>query len=233
MDTIIHLNAPAKGPIRRFFARTGRALLDPARFFREDFPRMDTADALAFGLANAWVASVLSFFWNTMNSLLLVRLFERWVQRLLASDEAFSFLSKDGESFLWAAGALVLAPFLLLTRAFLASVLLFLFARLLVSEEQRGPEPVSYVAALRIQGVALTGQWFSLVPLFGGILALIVGFLLAVTGVRERFGTSTRRAVAVVAAPYLLFFLALLATGTILLVALFQLPLHELLEFEP
>lgn len=231
-DTIIHLDTNTKGPVREFISRTGRALLDPVRFYREDFPRLDAAEALSFGLVGAWIASLLSFFWSTINSYLIVRIFERWVQRMLASDDSFALLGTKPDSFLWAAGALLLTPFLLLGRAFLSAVMLYLFSRLLVGEDQRGAEPVSFPAALKIQGVALTGQWFTVVPFFGGFIALIVGFVLTVTGVRERFGTSTRRAVAVVFAPYALLFIGLLAILALMGLAIFQLPLDEILAGE-
>jgi hypothetical protein len=231
-DTIIPLESTKKGPIRVFFERTSRVLLDPARFYREDFPRLSVAESLTFGLSSAWIASLLSFFWSTMNSFFLVRVFERWVQRMLATEETFSLVGTSGDSFLWTAGALLLAPFLLLMRTFLSSIMLFVFARLLVSEEQRGPEEVNYNTALKIQAVSLNAHWFSIVPFFGGILALIVGLILTVTGVRERFGASTRRAVAVVFAPYALLFLAVLLLFCLVALAMFQLPLHEMFDLD-
>lgn len=232
MDTIIPLNTSTKGPIRRFFEQTGRILLEPSRFYRENILRFSTSEAIAFGITNAWIASILAFFWSTVNSFFLVQLFELWVQRLLASDEAFSFLAMNGESFLWTAGALVAAPFLLLLRVLGSSFALFLFSRFLISDSEDRGEPVSLGACLRIQGTALTGEWFSIVPFFGGLLAFVATLVLSITGVRERFGTSTRRAAAVVLAPYVILFLLLAFLALLLLVALTQLPFDELLSLE-
>ena len=64
------------------------------------------------------------------------------------------------------------------------------------------------------------------------MLSLIVSFVLTVTGVRERFGVSTRRAFAVVMAPYfILFFLALLLVAALLFGAT-QIPLEDLFDLD-
>lgn len=232
MDTIIRLDTNTKGPIRRFLELTGRVLLEPSRFYREELRRLTTSEAIAFGIANAWIAWTLAFFWSTLNSFFLVELFEIWVQRLLASDEAFSFLSMSGESFLWTAGSLVVAPFLLLARVFFSSFVLFLFSRFLIADSENRGEAVSFDACLRIRGSALTGQWFSIVPFFGSLLAFVATLVLSITGVRERFGTSTRRAAAVVLAPYAILLVLLAFLALFSLLALTQLPFEELLDFE-
>ncbi|MGZ3719084.1 MAG: hypothetical protein ACXWR1_12125, partial [Bdellovibrionota bacterium] len=61
----------------------------------------------------------------------------------------------------------------------------------------------------------------------------IVGLVLTVTGVRERFGVSTRRATAVVLAPYLLLFVAAILLSALLVVAVSQLPVQELFDIDP
>ena len=70
--------------------------------------------------------------------------------------------------------------------------------------------------------LSLVSEWYSLIPVFGSLLAFLARVILAITGVRERFGVSTRRAAAVVLAPYALALFLALVLGTLALVALSQ-----------
>lgn len=234
MDTTIPMetDTPTENPLKGFLTTLGHALLHPARFFREDLGRFNTSEALAFGIGNAWLASAVAFFFQTFNTLVLTQLFEKWVQRLLASEEAFRLLEFSGKNFVWDAGALVIAPFLLLLQAVLGTVVLYLFARLFVEDDPGAPESVTFTTCLKIKASSYVSQWYSVVPFFGPVLAFVVGLVLLVTGVRERFQVSTRRAVVVVLAPYFLVFLAVMAFSALLLLALSQFPLQELLDLD-
>lgn len=233
MDTTITVETGTPtSPLRAFFSTLGHALLHPTRFFREDLPRFNTSEALAFGIGNAWVASAVAFFFQTFNTLVLTQIFEKWVQRLLASEDAFRLLEYSGKSFVWDAGALVLAPFIFLLQAVMGTSVLYLFARLFVEDDPAAPESVTFSSCLRIKASSYVGQWYSIVPFFGPALAFVVGLVLLITGVRERFQVSTRRAAVVVLAPYILIFLAFLAISALVLLALSQFPLQELLDLD-
>jgi hypothetical protein len=226
------INTSTSGFLRALFARCQRALFEPARFFRHDLPQMSLSEALAFGIGNAWGASVLAFFVQTINTLLVGQLLERWMQRLVASEEGFALWGLSAQQFLYSSAALLLAPFLLLARTFFVTFWLYLFARLLIEDRPGAPEPVTFRGAFRVQAAVLTGRWFSVVPVFGGFLSFVVCLVLTVTGVRERFGVSTRRAIAVVLAPYFLLFLLALTLAVLLIFGLTQLPFEELLQME-
>lgn len=233
MENILTLTtSPQPGPVRAFLRRTGTLFLNPARFFHEDFPRLEGSSAIAFGLTNGWLAALVAFFVRTFNSFFLARLFERWVQKLLVSESGFSFLALSPNSFLWAAGLLLLTPFLLLARIFFGSLVVYLFTRLLVEDENGGPDRVTFTNVLRIQAVATSGRWFDVVPLVGGFISFSVTIVLLVTGIRERFALSNRRATAIVLAPYILLFVGVLLICIVFAVALSQLPMHELLELD-
>jgi hypothetical protein len=218
--------------LRALLGRCQRALFEPARFFRHDLPQMSLSDALAFGIGNAWAAATVAFFVQTFNTLLVGQLLERWMQRLVASEEGFELWGLSANSFLYSSGALLLGPFLFLLRACFVSVWLYLFARLLIEDRPGAPEPVTFKGALRVQAAVLTAQWFSVVPVFGGFLAFVVSLILTVTGVRERFGVSTRRALAVVLAPYFLFFVLLILLAAMLIFGLTQVPWEEMLQMD-
>lgn len=233
MENILTLNtSTSPGPVRQFWRRTWMLFLHPKAFFREEFPSMGGAEAATFGLTNAWLAALVSFFVSTLSSLFLAVLFERWVQNLLASDEGFGILGTNPRAFVMTAGMLLLAPFIVLARVFFGGVVVYLFTRLLVEDDGAGEEPIRFSAILKLEAVCQSARWFSVVPVFGGVLAFIVNIILLVTGIRERFALSTRRSCAIVLAPYLLlFFFSLLLLGFFVF-ALAQMPLHELLAVD-
>lgn len=234
MDTIITISPSTHDDWspRALFRRWQHALFSPARFYRHDLPAMSTTQLLTFGIGNAWAASVLAFFVQTFNTLLVSQLLERWMQKILLTEEGIAVWGLSADTFLWTAGALLLAPFLLLLRAVFSSAVLFFFARLLIEERAGAPEAVSYEGCLRLRAGALVGRWFAVVPVFGGLLAFVVGLILTITGVRERFGVSTRRASAVVLAPYVVaLFLALLLAAFVVLL-LSQISLQDLLDMD-
>ncbi|MGZ3720067.1 MAG: hypothetical protein ACXWR1_17140, partial [Bdellovibrionota bacterium] len=184
MDTILDLNKAAgdDGSLPALLRKSLRALTQPGRFFRVDFPSMDAPTLLAFGIGNAWASAFIAFFVQTLNSLLLSRLLDRWMQRLLSSEDGFDVWNLSAHSFLYTSGLLLLSPFILLLQAVLCGGGLYLFARVLIEDRPGAPEPVTYGAALRIQATSLVSNWYSLVPVFGGLLSFIVGLVLTVTG---------------------------------------------------
>lgn len=221
METTMTMPIATERPVRAYLHRVKILLTSPGRFFREEFPSLSLSEALAFGLVSGWISAAISFALETLNSLLLVSLFDQWVQRLFASDEAFSFLGLSGSSFLWSAGFLLLAPFFFLVRLLLGSVVLYLFARLLIDDEANA---VNFRSVLGLRACAFGGQWFGIVPFVGGLLAFIANLALLISGVRERFQVSGRRAAVVVLAPYFFLFLAAFLVTILFLLALSQLP---------
>lgn len=231
METVLSLNTAIPEPLSAgsILRRVGRALTAPSRFYRFDYPSFGKGGLLAFGIGNAWAAAALAFFVQTLNTLLLSRLAESWMQKTLSSEEGFAIWDLSPHAFLWEAALLLLAPFFLLGQALLCALWTWLFARLLIEDSETAPERVTFAAALRIQATAMLSNWYGIVPVFGGLLAFIAGIVLTVTGVRERFGVSTRRAVAVVVSPYLVAVcLGLLALMLLVMLAV-QLPVGDLL----
>lgn len=229
MDTTLTITTPTERPIRTYLGRVKSILLSPGRFFREDFPSFSLSDSLAFGLVSGWLAAGFAFALETLNSLLLVSLFERWVQKMFASEEGFSFLGLDGSSFIWSAGFLLVAPFFYLLRIFYGAAVLYVFARLFIDEEG---EPVTYRSLAAIRACAFTGQWLAVVPIFGFFLAFVANVALLVAGIRERYRVSTRRAAVVVLAPYFLLAFAVFLLAVFFLLLLSQLPFQELMGLE-
>jgi hypothetical protein len=230
MDTTMTMDTRIDSPLRSFLTLLKHALLHPAKFFREDLPRLSTSEAIAFGIGNAWLAGTVAFLFQTFNSIVLSTAFDKWVQRLLASEDSFRLMEFSGKTFVYDAGTIVLLPFLFLVRLIFGTLVLYLFSRLFVEDHPSAPEPVTFTGAMRIQASSYVSNWYAIVPFFGPFLAFIVGIVLQITGVRERFLVSTRRAAVVVLAPYLMVAIAALLFSALLLFAVTQIPFEELLD---
>jgi hypothetical protein len=233
MDTAITTTTLTENPVRTYFSRVNRALLSPTRFFQDDYPALTLSEALTFGILSAWLASAIAFAFETLNSFVLSRLFERWVQRLFATEDGFSVLNMTGNSFLFTAGFLLLGPFFYLLRIILGASVVYSFSLLLVEKSDLAAEPVTFKGALKIQATAFAGHWFAVVPIFGSFVAFVANLVLLVTGIRERFRVSTRRASVIVLAPYFVLFLTLLLLSVVMAVAMMQFPFEELLNIDP
>jgi hypothetical protein len=226
--TVIATEAP--GPLRAYFRRLSRLFFEPGRFFREDLIHFSVSEALAFGIVSAWVASVIAFFFQTLNGFLLRGLFESWVQRVLSTEQGLAIFQPSEQDFIWTAGFLLLDPFFSLLRILLAALVLFTFARILIDENRDNVYALSFSNVLKIQAVSLAAQWFAVVPFFGGVLGFLVNLILLVTGVRECFRVSNRRSIAVVLAPYLILLFVTLLGLAFLVLSLAALPFEEILS---
>ncbi|MGZ3713675.1 MAG: hypothetical protein ACXVBE_18050, partial [Bdellovibrionota bacterium] len=129
-------------------------------------------------------------------------------------------------------GIVLLSPFFVLLRVLLGSLVVYLFTRVFVEDESGGPDRVTLANVMRIQSASLAGRWFSIVPVVGGFLSYLVSLILLVTGIRERFAISNRRAIVIVLAPYVLLGVAVLAVCLAFAITLAQLPAHELLDID-
>lgn len=231
MDIIIPIDSE-KGLIRKFFGLTGRILMEPSKFFRQDLNLLSWSEAMTFGIVGAWISTLIAFVWETLNSLFLIHFFEKWVQTFFASEEAISLFGEGANGFLWSAGLLLLTPFLLLLRLFFSSLAVYFFAKLLIEPNERALEQPSLPGIIRIFGVSLAGSWFCVVPILGAPISFVARMVLAVTGIRERYGISTRRSMAVVFGPYLFFVAMLFLFLLVALLFLSQMPLQELLDLD-
>jgi hypothetical protein len=154
------------------------------------------------------------------------------MQHLLSSEDGFAVWNLTGSEFLYSSGLTLLGPFLFLLQITIGGFVLFLFARLLIDDREAAAESVTFTGILKIQSASLVSEWYTLVPIFGGLLAFIARIILLVTGVRERYSVSTRRATAVVLAPYVLVVVGLGCLVAISLLVLTQIPLQDLINVD-
>lgn len=229
-DNIIRIEPKRrdKGPIRSYFDDAGRLLLEPSRFFRTRFASFSLSEAMCFGLVGIWLSSLISFFWDSMNSVLFRQLVSEWVRKIVP--ENTPFLEASRESYVMQAGWVLLAPFWGALKLLFSGLLLFFFGKLLISGKKEGHENVGVQNAMKIAALASVGTWFSVVPLFGDLLSMVAVIILTVIGVREVYGISTRRAAAVVLAPQALFFLLLFFAVIFIFIALLATPWDEIMR---
>lgn len=192
-------------------------LFEPADFFRRDFHRISLSLALALGLSTAWLVMVLSFIFSTSASLALDSLLSGWLEANLPEGLMALDPSEEARDFLLQAGALTLAPVLLVIELCLFSSVLFFFGKIFIQDQSQ----LNYRTCLKIAGLCLVSAWLWLVPVFGGLVGAIAFFTIAIIGVREIFWVSTKRAALVVLTPQLilLFLLSLLAIGALAMMA--------------
>lgn len=189
-----------------------RALLQP------------TAQVLTYGIISAWLSHFLGFVFETVNSLFFNKFLEGFILEVI-DPSLFTGLDKD--TFLWAAGSVVLAPFLILLRLFSGAALLYIFSNLLV--EKKDASRGTFGRFLKIQGVALHTTWLQLIPFFGSPIAFVANIILLVTGLKAELQISGRRATLVVLAPFLFFIFAIFCLVVFGVIMLTQLPLDQIL----
>ena len=178
---------------------------------------------------------MISFIWDSLNQVFIVRFFEHWIQDILLQEESISFLQFGGKSFIMAAGYVLLNPFSSLFGLALSSFLLFTLAKLFIPMQERAREKIQYSTIMKILAFASTGAWLVIVPFFGGILSFIAISLLTVIGVRECYGSSTRRSAFVVFLPHILlivFAMMLLFLAVVGFVSMMNLPWDSIAEMQ-
>lgn len=198
--------------VRSYFAYCRHLLLDPRDFFRREFANWTLTEALAFGLVSAWLSTLCVFIMQSITGMAAQELFANWFEHLLLGEAAEVEAEATVRRFLSQAGWVVASPFVHLW--YMASIawLLYMFARLMIPESGKG----AFRTMLKILGIAATGLWFSVIPIFGGIIAYVITLALAVVGVSEVYAVSTRRSLMVVVFPQMLLALIFLILISVL-----------------
>lgn len=214
-------------PIAEYVARCREIMTEPSRFFRSlKSYSGGLALALPFGLVTIWLTSLINFFWSTTTDLFFARL----TSQLTADFSLSSTLKADGaavdpvrvmaKQFLLSAAQVVASPFLTVIGLFFTALVLLLLGRWVMPKRNFFVYSVSNI--MLILNYACVGAWFSIIPIFGGLLSFFATQIFTIIGFRECFHVSTRRAAFVVLLPLILsvgafFVLALLVSLMVLL----------------
>jgi hypothetical protein len=200
----------AEGPIRGYFGKIRRILFAPQEFFSSLPPRESLGQVLAFALITHWVGSAIAFLVNMGAGVdkTVLKLFETLLRDQPGAIEQLRQNADYGRFMTWfqGAGAILLDPFFVLLSLLFTSVVLFIFVRLLISEndENGAPRELSFENCMRIASYALTAELFRVVPFVGGMIAWIYGLVLSILGVSALFRVTGGRATAVVLLPKLI-----------------------------
>jgi len=236
MNILIHPNSMENKDleeasyVRQYFYWCKEILLEPTRFFRVHYRMFDKNEALSFGLISLWLSAFVGFVWSALNQIFIVNFLEQWMQSILFQDEAISFIDFGGKSFLFSAAYVLLNPFLSLLGLFFSALILLSLSKVFLVEKMDALEKINLQTSLKILAFSSTGAWFSLVPVFGGILSYIAVSLLTVIGVREVYKSTTRRAALVVFLPQIFLLFMVMFLLLLFGIVFFSLPWENLAE---
>jgi hypothetical protein len=219
----------AEGPIRGYFGKIRKILFSPQEFFASLPPRESLGQVLAFALITHWVGSAIAFLIHMGAG--VDKTIMRMVEMLYRDNPgALDQLRQNADysrfmTWFQGVGAIVLDPFFVLLILLFSSVVLFVFVRLLISEndELGAPRELSFENCMRIASYALTAELFRVIPFVGAMIAWVYGIVLSILGVSALFRVTGGRATAVVLLPKLvlgLFFFILLLGIVFLVVGL-------------
>jgi hypothetical protein len=234
MDIVIPLTElkQKESLISHYLRLCKELLVEPARFYRELASRYSVSEALCVGLVSLWLTRAFTFIVGTVNQLVLAKMLNSWLDGVSMGDDS-DLTQASGRGLLFDAGLVLAKPFFALIGMALSSLVLFGFAKLFIADEadpNAKSKSVHYNDILKIFAFASIACWFSIVPVFGDILAYFAVLFIALIGLREVYQVSTKRAALVVFVPQFMFFMmAMLMIGSIVLIML-MLPWDQLLD---
>lgn len=206
-------------PVAGYVARCKDIMTEPTAFFRS--LRTYTAPlshVLPFGLVTLWLATLINFVWSLTTNLFFAKVAQQ-ISEDFYGGEAVTATSMFGKEVVFAAGSVVASPFLGIISLFFSALVLNLLGRWVM------PKRHFFSYSLRnimlILNYAMVGMWFSVVPIFGGLLSFVAVQVYTIIGFRECFHISTRRASFVVLLPYILSLATLMLLGLIVSLLVF------------
>lgn len=217
--------------LERFWNTLRDVILRPAQFFNQQASALVSdeglSSALAFAVIVQWLASFFNFVWRSTVGVVMQNRFDDLFR--IASDvvvtapgthQTLDQFRQNVIDFLFGAGAIVLTPFTTLIK--LAVTALFVHAAVRFFTKEAEGRPHSYSTTLKILSYSTAPWILCVIPGFGVLLAWILGFIVAVIGIREVYRTTTGRAVVAVAFPELLFLTLLFGVGVVVLFLAFN-----------
>lgn len=207
----------------RFWATVRDVVFKPVEFFSARAESIvapgGLSSALAFAVVVQWLASFFNFLWRSTIGVVveqrlddLFRIAGDVVESRRGMAESIDVLRDRALEFFFGAGAIVLTPFTTLLKLAMAGLFVHAATRFFIREDRDRPQ--TYAATLKILAYATAPWVLCVIPLFGMLLAWLLGFIVAVIGVREVYRTTSFRATVTVAFPEILL-LGLLVGGLV------------------
>lgn len=193
---------PGPGSLLAGYLRTLRSVLrNPSTYFRTMPVAGGLAGPLAFALVTHWIGAAIGHLWSLLLSGVVSD----------SSRSLYRIIADLGVShWIWGTGSILLDPFLTLASILFTSSLVWIAARLLVSN-------VRYESAARIVCFGMSPAILASLPLFGRFLAESLTLIVTVIGAREVYRVGYGRALVIALFPKLLF-LGIMVLGPFFLV---------------
>ncbi|NDF13877.1 hypothetical protein EB061_00950 [bacterium] len=202
---------------RSFFSDLILILTEPKFFFRERYPHLRPAHALAFGVTSSWLAALLAWVTRVIKHETLLDGLHRIQEKLstlpLWRELPQTLWQQEGAAGLPAAWkaeifAVILTPFQSLAQFLLYGVLYYLGALILIPPPLResGSDKVGAGPFIRLCAVSaapgVVGAILGFLPFsLGALIGWIYGVAILMIGISVRYHVSSMRALAVILIP--------------------------------
>jgi hypothetical protein len=216
-----------------FFKDLILILTEPKFFFRERYPKMRSAQALAFGVMASWLAAFLNWITRVIKHETLFDGLNRIHEKLSTlpfwrdlPDTIWQQSSPAGIPAAWKAeiAAIILTPFQALSQFLIYGVLYFLGAWVLIrptSEERIGAAPFIRLCAVS-SAPTVIGAILGFLPFgLGALVGWIYGIAILTIGISVRYRISSIRALGVILIPGVTGMIAIGCFLGLLVVALY------------
>jgi len=208
--------SPVVDHIQRFFGTIKEVLFTPTAFFTRKRQSRGLMWPMAYALMINWFAKTMDFIYFSFTKGTL----DKAIQKILesgSSDSQINMLSRQFRDqqqsqavmeWVLGIGSVFLAPFTTLIYIVFYSVVIFLLAKLIITEDRSAADhrEITLDSIMTIFCFSMTPVVFHVIPFMGSMVAWIYSIILISIGIREFHRTDTARAVVVALGPTLLVF---------------------------
>lgn len=224
-------DSPILDPIKAYFSSVRDVLTQPGLFFDSKKNITKMSGPIVFGLITAWIGAALEFLWRSLSASSLNRFFEEFVR--MQPDSSIESLGRYQAWVQWATGlgAVLTTPFTTVIGIFLWSTIIFLAAKLFITEPVPGIDStlptgparaVTFESIVILYSFSLASSLLKVIPFVGGFAAWIYFLVLLTIGIKAFFKVETGRAMVVALSPtifgFILSFVILLFIGALIAV---------------
>ena len=169
---------------------------------------------LTYALVVHWLSILVEHFWTGIVGKDVLPLWNKVLGLVSGPDHSIESLgrlpwfhhSKDMVlAWFWKAGPVIVDPFMTLLKLLLFSMIIFMGARMILTDRSTNGKEVTFESILRILCYSTAGALVSVVPWVGAPLSNLARLILAVIGIMSVYGANLPRAAVVAFFPYLLF----------------------------
>ncbi len=194
--------------ISNYIGDLKKILIHPQVFFRHVSLKGGIARPLVFALATHWIASAISFLWTISMGQALISAFQGlWLSDRFG-DMYLPLRSMQEKLTNWflGIGPIIVYPFITTFSLVFTSVLLWIAARLLISQSSdKNSRSADFEGVFRLACFTTASSVLSIIPFLGVVLAPLYAFVLTVIAFKEAFQISTPRALVITIFPKLIF----------------------------